>query len=154
MLLHEISKILTRREFISVATCNFQGEPNAAPKFFLKIENNIIYLIDYAIGKTWENLKINPKASLSVSDPATLKSYKINGKAEIIETGAEYDQIAEELTEKELKLSVDRIIEGVLQKKKHENFPVGTSNKFVIFRIIIQQITEIGHCGKLHREEI
>ena len=50
-----------------------------------------------------ENLgkfKINPKASLSVSDPATLKSYKINGKAEIIETGAEYDQIAEELTEK------------------------------------------------------
>ena len=154
MLLNDLNQVLTKREFISVATCNFEGEPNAAPKFFLKIYNKAIYLIDYAIGKTWENLKINPQASLSISDPGTLKSYQVNGGGEIIEKGAVYDKIAEELSEKEVKLSAERVIDGVRRKKGHEHFEIGTSRKFVIFKVMIRQIAEIGPSGKVSREKI
>ena len=71
MLPKKIKELLENREFISVATCDFKGRPNAAPKFFLKFEHNFIYLVDYTIGMTWENLKVNPKASLSLMDPDT-----------------------------------------------------------------------------------
>ena len=53
-------ELLKHREFISVATCDFHGQPNAASKFILRIENDSIYLVDYIIGRTFQNLRINP----------------------------------------------------------------------------------------------
>ena len=87
MLFKELCELLESRQFISVATCNFEGVPNAAPKFLMKVENQSIYMIDYTVGMTWENLKINPRVSLSVSDAETFKCYKIDGTVEIIEEG-------------------------------------------------------------------
>ena len=65
MLTEKISDFLKRRSFISVATCDFNGRPNAVPKFLLKIDDDYIYLVDYTFGRTYENLKINSKVSLA-----------------------------------------------------------------------------------------
>ena len=55
-------------EFVELATADKAGKPNSAPKFFLKTNGKIVYLIDYSIGKTAENLKENSKVSLSFLD--------------------------------------------------------------------------------------
>lgn len=154
MLPKKIAELLENREFISIATCDFKGRPNAAPKFFLKFEHNFLYLVDYTIGMTWDNLRINPKASLSLIDPDTLIGYQINGLVEIIENGQEYDGLFNELSQKEIDFSTNRIIEGVSSGKGHKTFEVSLPKHVVVFKIKIEDFAEIGPRGELKREKI
>lgn len=154
MPLKKIIEILNNREFISVATCDLHSRPNAAPKFLLKIEGNFIYLVDYTMGRTWENLKVNPRASLSFMDTDTLMGYQINGKAKIIEEGPVFEKIFHQLKEREIDLSTRRIIEGVIKGKKHSAFELSMIGKFIIIKIEIDEIIEIGHRGDIKRENL
>jgi predicted pyridoxine 5'-phosphate oxidase superfamily flavin-nucleotide-binding protein len=154
MISKKIVELLKNREFISVATCDFAGRPNAAPKFILKFESNFIYLIDYTIGKTWENLKINPRVSLSLMDTDNLTGYQINGPVQIIESGSDYKKILEELREREIHLSVERVIKGIHTQKRHEVFEVVMPQKFVIFKVKIEDLAQIGPRGDLKREKL
>lgn len=154
MLNKKIMEFLKDREFISVATCNFNGIPNAAPKFLLKIEENFIYLVDYSLTKTWENLKINPKVSLSFINTDTLKGYQVNGPVEIIEKGPVFESMLNELKDKEISLSAKRIIDGLRREKSHEIFEVSMPEKFAIFKVEIKEITEISPKGELKKEKL
>ena len=82
-------ELLKAREFVAVATADKVGKPNSAPKLLLKIDGRIVYFIDYSIGRTFENLKVNPEVSLSFIDINSLFGYRLNGKVEIIEEGCE-----------------------------------------------------------------
>ena len=149
---HKINELLENREFISVATCDFEGRPNAAPKFLLKLENNWIFLIDYVIGRTWQNIKINPRVSLSFVDTNTLMAYQINGPVEIIENGPVYEKMMQELELKEIDLATKRIIEGVEKGHIHEGFEVSLPERVVILKVTMEEIVEIGHSGILNRQ--
>jgi len=154
MLSTKIAKLLENREFVDVATCDFSGRPNAAPKFILKFENNFIYLVDYTIGTTWENLKINPRVSLSFMEPDTLVGYQINGSVEIIDKGPEYNSLLSEFKRKEIDLSIKRVIEGVYRGKGHKTFEVSLPERFVVFKVKLEDIAEIGPRGELKREKV
>jgi uncharacterized pyridoxamine 5'-phosphate oxidase family protein len=154
MPLRKIGELLKDKEFISVATCDSRCQPNAAPKFILKLTGSHIYLVDYTIGKTWENLTVNPLASLSFMDTDKLIGYQLNGPVEIIERGPEYEKLQEEFLQKEISLSTKRIIEGIYRGKKHETFEVSIPERFVIFKMKIAEIVEIGSRGELKREKV
>lgn len=154
MLTKIVGELLKNREFISVATCDYNGRPNAAPKFILKVENNFVFLVDYIVNKTWQNLNVNPKASLSFMDADTLVGYQVNGPVHIIDKGAEYDQVLNELRLKEIDLSAKRIIEGITKGKIHKSFEVASPEKFVIFKVKMEEVVEIGPGGDLKRESL
>ncbi|MCU0665563.1 MAG: pyridoxamine 5'-phosphate oxidase family protein [Candidatus Omnitrophica bacterium] len=154
MLPEKIRGLLKQKEFISVATSSLKGKPNAAPKFILKCEGNFIYLIDYTIGTTWENLKVNPLISLSFMDTETLLGYQLNGKAHILENGHEYEKIFHELSQKQVSLSASRIIEGISKGKKHSSFELAIPEKFVVLRIEVKELVEIKPSGGLQREQM
>lgn len=150
----KIVDLLKSRGFVSVATCNLEARPNAAPKFILKLENNFIYLVDYSIGRTSQNLAVNPRVSISLMDNDTLMGYQLNGPVEVISKGQEYDALVKDLSQKELELSTLRIIEGVTKGKPHEGFELGLSEKFIIFKVRVEEIVEIASSGSLKRENI
>lgn len=154
MLTKKISEFLKSREFISVATCDLNGRPNAAPKFLLKIEDNLIYLIDYSFSRTLDNLRINPKVSLSFMDTDNLTGYQINGSVRIIDKGQEYNNILHELRAREINLSVKRIIEGVYREKTHKSFEVAIPENVTVFKVSIEEVVEIGPRGDLKRERL
>lgn len=154
MLRAKAIEFLKTREYVSVATADFEGNPNAAPKFLLKIDGDFIYLVDYIIGRTWENIKINPKASLSFMDPDSLRGYQLSGTVEIINKGKAYEQILKELTKKKLDFSIKRIIEGVYRGKRHENFEISLPERFVVFKVKIKEVVEISPYGELKREKM
>jgi predicted pyridoxine 5'-phosphate oxidase superfamily flavin-nucleotide-binding protein len=150
----KIRELLENREFVSVATCDFKGRPNVAPKFFLKMEQNYLYLIDYVFGTTFTNLKLNPRISISVMDKEAMTGYQLNGSVEIIENGEEYKKVEAELLQREIDLSAKRIIEGVVQGKAHKNFELSLPEKFVVFKFKLEEVVEIGHKGDLKREKL
>ena len=154
MIAKKINDLIKDYDFIAVATCDLEGNPNVAPKLFLKVENNHIYLIDYVIGRTFQNLVVNPKASLAVIDRDTLTGYQINGPVEILTEGAAYDKFVGEFQKKELSLSSRRIVEGVLRGESHKNFEVAFPNKVVVFKIKISEVVEIRSSGELKRERL
>ena len=150
----EFKKLLSRLQFLHVATSSKEGQPNAAPKLILKIDDETIYLVDCTIGKTWENLKKNPKVSLSFVDEESLKGYQINGEATVLEGREITSELRAILEEKEVALTVKRIVSGIHERKKHEDFEMGMSDKFVIFKINLVEVVEIGYKGNLTRQKL
>ena len=143
---------LKEREFVVVATADKAGKPNCAPKFLLKIDGESIYFIDYSIGRTAGNLRINPKVSLSFMDINSLFGYILNGRAEIIEKGEIYDECLKDLREKEIDLSVERIVKGVQNGKVHNSFESEIPECFLIYKVKIEEGCEITPRGVIERE--
>lgn len=154
MLTKKIAELLKEKEFIHVATSGHKNQPNAAPKFLLKIDASYIYLVDYSISRTWDNIKNNPSVSLSAMDTDTLTGYQINGPVEIIEKGDLYEELLNEFKQKEISLSAKRIVEGVAQGKTHKSFEVALPEKVVFFKVKIDEVAEIGSQGSVKREKI
>ena len=154
MINKNMKTLLESREFISVASCDLEARPNAAPKFLLKVEANYIYLVDYIIGNTFRNLKVNPRVSLSFLDNNSLVGYQINGKVEIIDKGPEYLAALDDLARKEINLSATRIIDGVIKGQVHKAYEVAASKDFVILKVKVEEIVQIQSSGSLHREKV
>ena len=154
MIAKKINDLIRDYNFIAVATCDLEGSPNVAPKLFLKVENNHMYLIDYVIGKTFQNLVVNPKASLAVTDKDTLTGYQINGPVEILSEGDEYGKLVEEFQKKELSLTSRRIVEGILRGESHKSFEAAFPSKVVVFKVKISEAVEIRSSGELKREKM
>jgi len=154
MINKNIKALIESREFISVASCDLEARPNAAPKFLLKVESNYIYLVDYVIGKTFQNIRANPFVSLSFFDNNSLMGYQINGSVEIIDSADEYAAALKELQRKEIDLSITRIIDGVIKGKAHKTFEMVSSRKFVVLKIRVEEIVQMQPSGKLEREKV
>lgn len=149
-----IKALIESREFISAASCDLDARPNAAPKFLLKVEASYIYLVDYVIGQTFRNLKVNPRVSLSFLDNNTLMGYQINGTVEIIDSGPEYDSALKDLERKEIDLSATRIIDGVMKGRPHKAYEMAASEQFVILKVKVEEIVQIHPTGTLRREKV
>lgn len=154
MINKSLKELIESREFISMASCDLELRPNAAPKFLLKVEGNYLYLVDYIIGRTFTNLQINPRASLSFIDSNTLIGYQINGRVEIIDAGPEYKEIIKELQHKQINLSIARVIEGVTKGKAHKSFELAIPEQFVIFKVKMEEVVEMRPSGTLKREKV
>lgn len=119
----------------------------------LKIDNDCIFLADYVMGKTYRNLKINPKVSLSTVNMNTLIGYQMNGGVEIIEKGSEFELLMEDFRKRQIQLCVTRIIEGVQKESKHGIFETDLPDNIVIFKIKIEEVVEIVSTGELTRRK-
>jgi predicted pyridoxine 5'-phosphate oxidase superfamily flavin-nucleotide-binding protein len=145
-------KVMKVKEFVQVATADKGGKPNSAPKLLLKIEGEIIYFVDYDIGRTFNNLKDNPEVSLSFIDINSLFGYRLNGKVEIIEKGQIYDECLKELGEKKIELSAERIVKGVQDDKAHKDFESEIPERFLVYKVEIEEGCEISPRGVIKRE--
>ena len=154
MINKNIKALIESRVFISVASCDLEARPNAAPKFLLKVESAYIYLVDYIIGKTFRNLQVNPRVSLSFFDNDTLVGYQINGNVQIIDSGPEYSAALGDLQRKEIDLSTTRIIDGVIKGEVHKAYEVAASKQFVILKVKVEEIVQIRSSGTLQREKV
>jgi len=152
MLTEDLVGLLEKREFISVATCDLKGRPNAAPKFVLKVDKERIYLVDYIIGTTYDNLKINPRVSLSFLDPRTLNGYQLNGSVRIISKGSIFEKMRREMLEKEIRLTTKHIIEDVRGESTHDAYEVTIAERYVVYIVTIDEVVEIGAKGDLKRK--
>ncbi|MFA5260070.1 MAG: pyridoxamine 5'-phosphate oxidase family protein [Candidatus Omnitrophota bacterium] len=150
-IIEEALGVLKTREFVAMATADKGGKPNCAPKLLLKIIDGVVYFIDYSMGKTAENLKANPAVSLSFIDINSLFGYVLNGTVDIIEQGLVYDQCLGELREKKIKLSVERIVQGIHDGKPHKAFELEFPERFLVYKVIIAEGAGISPRGEIKR---
>ena len=134
-IVEKLKKFLLNKEFISAGTSDLMSQPNAAPKYIIKIDNVYIYLADYVIGQTFQNLKINPKISLSTIDMKTLEGWQINGVAKIITKGPQYKKLLKVMVEQEVHHSARRIIEDVRGGQGSDVYETQFPERVAIFKV-------------------
>ena len=154
MITEALKKLLHKHDFVYVATSDADGHPNVAPKYLVKFEGVFLYLVDYVIGRTWENLKVNPQAAVSLMDTETLTGYQLKGKVSLITTGPEFTAIVADLEDKHVAATVERVIEGIRRAKKHHSFDLALPSNSVVYKLKVDEVIEIGSSGTLKREKI
>lgn len=149
-LLNSFLPFMSKGKFVNVSTCNMERMPNVAPKLVAKIEKNILYLIDYVMGKTYSNLKVNPRVSLSFFDERTLTGYQLNGSVTVIENGEEFDKLAEEFQKIKTDFNVERILYNVRSGIRSRPLDFSMPENFAVLKIKIIEIIEISSSGSLN----
>lgn len=110
---------------VVVSSVDSRGFPHSSCKGIVKIENGgRIYLLDAYKGKTWQNLKKNPYASITSFDEDKFIGYCLKGKAHILskeELGAEIIRAWEDKITSRLTLRLLKNIRG--ETKGHPAHP-------------------------------
>jgi len=154
MLIKEIASFLRTEKFLNIATTDLNNRPNAAPKFLLKIDNDLIYLVDYVKNTTLKNIRINPQASISFIDTNSLKGYQINGVVEVIDKGPICTKLLREYEKKQINFSTQRLIDSLHSEKLQRHFEVEFPSNAVILKIKVNEAVGIGLKGNLEREAV
>lgn len=154
LMMDNMKKFLLNKGFISVATADLNGQPHTVPKYIVGIDKGFIYLADYVIGKTFQNLNINPRISLSTMDVKTLEGLQINGIAKIITKGPKYKKLLVSMVEQEVYHSANRIVENVRRGRKSGTCELDFPEKVVMIKVKCEKITKIGITGNLKIERI
>ena len=142
---HLVTKLFDRPSpFITVATCSNEGEPNAAPKLLFKYSRGHLYLVDVPHGQTWQNLKENPRFSMSFVDREKLKAYRFKGTIEILDSKKHQKKHYAEIDKLLNKMIVSRIIEGSSRGKAYGNYIATVPKDFIVFKARVLEIVEYG----------
>lgn len=105
----EIIQFFHNQSFVIVSTLDKDGSLHSSCKGIVKInQNGLIYLLDLYRARTYDNLKRNPRISITAVDEHKFKGYCLKGKAKIIKT--------EELKPKIIKAWEDRITSRITQR--------------------------------------
>lgn len=105
-LTEEAKKLIRDVMPVMVATASKDGKPNVSPKGSLRIlDDEHVGFADMASPRTIANLRENPQISIIIFNPDTRRGYRIWGKAEILESGKEFDAISAEFAAMEMKVN-------------------------------------------------
>jgi predicted pyridoxine 5'-phosphate oxidase superfamily flavin-nucleotide-binding protein len=105
-----------------VATASVDGKPNLSPKGSLKVwdDENVVFA-DIASPITIRNLRTNPFVEINLVDPFLRRGYRFKGRAEVHDSGPEFDFVAEDLWAREGR---QYPVNAVVKVKIDEAFPV------------------------------
>src|SRR4030042_2074701 len=88
-----------------IATARKKGKPNVSPKgSFRVLDDEHVVFANIGSPRTMANLKENPQVCAIVFDPATRKSCRIWGKAEILESGDLVNALRAEFAKRKLEV--------------------------------------------------
>jgi uncharacterized pyridoxamine 5'-phosphate oxidase family protein len=145
---------LKKEHFVIIGTCDIKNVPNVSHKLVLEAQDNLIYLIDQMKGETFKNIKVNPNISLLTVDTERQLAYRINGVAELIEEGEDYDKFLEKIDKRKTKLTTLRVIEGVRRGKKHKKFELAKLKPAAIIKTKVKKVSKISFSGKHEETEL
>ena len=98
----EMKRMVDHLRLCYVATVTPDGKPNLSPKGSLKVwdDENVVFA-DIASPITVRNLRANPFIEINLVDPFLRRGFRFKGRAEICESGSEFDFVAEDLWSRE-----------------------------------------------------
>lgn len=80
----EIKKFVERQGVFVVGTTGGNKITNLSPRIFFKIEEEVIYWLDFFKHKSFKNYKINPWVTVAVFNKDDLKGYQFRGTVSFI----------------------------------------------------------------------
>jgi uncharacterized protein len=94
----ELHDLLAGGHNVWVATVGPDGTPNVSIKGSgALLDDEHLYFADMFSHKTRENLEHDPRVAVGIHDPERRLAMQVKGRAELVDHGDEFDQVAEKL---------------------------------------------------------
>jgi predicted pyridoxine 5'-phosphate oxidase superfamily flavin-nucleotide-binding protein len=98
----EMKEMVAALRLCYVATVTPEGRPNLSPKGSLKVlDDDHLAFIDIMSPGTMRNLNSNPYVEINMVDPFLRRGYRFKGICEVFTAGPVYDEVANELWNRE-----------------------------------------------------
>ena len=120
----ELVDFFQRQNFTIVTTIDEDGMPHNSCKGLVKIDTEgRAYLLDLYRARTYDNLKRNPRISITVVDEHEFSGYCLKGKAKIAKTTELEPGIIKAWEDRISSRITQRIIKNIQGKKGHTGQP-------------------------------
>ena len=104
----EIKEFIETQGIFAVGTIGANNLPNVSPRIFFRIDEDVIYWLDFFKHKSYRNIKANPWVTIAVFNKEDLKGFQFRG-------------IINFITDEPIKTEIkESIIKKVLEKNSSE----------------------------------
>lgn len=100
-----------------VGTVGGNNFSNISPRIFFKVEEDVIYWLDFFQHKSYKNIQANPRVTVSVFNKDDLEGYQFRGIATFITDEPTKSEIKESIIKKIIKINSSSKIK-LLSKKE------------------------------------
>ncbi len=120
----EIIQFFQSQSFTIITTIDKSGKPHSSCKGIVKInKSGKVYLLDLYLEKTYENLRHNPRMSITAVDEHKFEGYCLKGRAKLIPKGKLKPQIIKAWEDKITSRITQRVIKNMREEKGHPHHP-------------------------------
>lgn len=104
----EIKEFIELQGIFAVGTTGVNNIPNISPRIFFRVDENVIYWLDFFKHKSYKNIQANPWVTISVFNKDDLKGFQFRG-------------IVNFIIDEQVKLGIkESIIKKTLEKNSSE----------------------------------
>ena len=120
----EIADFFRGQSFLVITTVDSNGTPHSSCKGLVDISaSGKVYLLDLYKGRTFNNLKNNPRINITGVDEHKFKGYCLKGSAMISSVGELDPQILKAWEERITARITQRVLKNVAGGKGHQYHP-------------------------------
>lgn len=120
----DIIRFFQRQHFTIISTIDANGDPHSSCKGIVSMdENGQVYLLDLYHMGTFNNLKRNPRISITCVDEHKFKGYSLKGKAKIIQKNKLKPQIIKAWEDKISSRITQRVLRNIRGERGHSRHP-------------------------------
>jgi general stress protein 26 len=121
---NDIINFFQNQGYVIVNTIDKGGTPHSSCKGIVKLNNNgSIYLLDLYKSRTHDNLKNNPKISLTAVDEHRFQGYCLKGKAKILTGDNMSLDILKAWQDRITSRLAQRVLKNIHEAKGHPRHP-------------------------------
>ena len=113
----EIKEFIEDQGIFAVGTVDGNNIPNVSPRIFFRIDDEVIYWIDFFKHKSFRNFQINPWVTISVYNKEELTGYQFRGTVSFITDEPTKSQIRELIIAKTLKENTSPKVKQISEKE-------------------------------------
>lgn len=120
----EVIQFFQNQGFVIVSTIDKNGRPHSSCKGIIKIsQEGRVYLLDVYLKDTYDNLRRNPKMSITAVDEHRFKGYCLKGKARPLGRGRFSPEIIKAWEERVTGRITHRLLKNIHEEKGHPSHP-------------------------------
>jgi uncharacterized pyridoxamine 5'-phosphate oxidase family protein len=124
MITSDIVRFFHNQRFTIIATIDKNGYPHCSCKGIVEIDKRgRVYLLDLYMAKTYENLKKNPRISITGVDEHKFIGYCLKGKAKIVPKNRVSKRILKLWEDKITSRISHRLLKNIQGEKGHTAHP-------------------------------
>ena len=115
---NEIKEFIEKQGIFAVGTVGANNLANVSPRIFFRVDEDVIYWLDFFKHKSYKNIQVNPWVTISVFNKDDLKGFQFRGIVSFIIDEPTKTEIKESIIKKILKKNSSEKIKKLSEKKE------------------------------------
>ncbi len=117
---NEIKEFIEKQGIFAVGTIGTNNLPNVSPRIFFRIDEDMIYWLDFFKHKSYKNIQENPWVTIAVFNKDDLKGFQFRGIVSFITDEPQKTEIKESIIKKTLEKNSSEKIKKLSEKREFQ----------------------------------